>query len=476
MMDDFSDFEFHIPRHTDFDEEKPESDDCEKLPCHVDDLDLQKPPGFVGIVADWIDSQCRYPRRRLAVASAIVAVGNIGGLRHQDDRDGITANMIAVCVAASSTGKEAVMQAFADLHIQAGIQGAVHGGIKSEQEIMRNVIEQQASFYNVDEIGIFLTKIRNAQKNGSSAYLEGVFGAIMSIYSKANSRVLLGGDVKRELRKLYSGHLAKAKDNGNEDAEARALKMMQEVDEGLERPFLSLMGYTTPSTFESVMDGETATQGLVGRALIINEPDINPKPRHGFMRPALPMMMGMKLWAMTGREADDNGPVEYRGDRVAIRTDPAADKLLTDILDWLIGHAEDANEETGEASVAMVRRSFEMIAKISFIMGIADGGRTVDHVRWAFAYVRAEMAAKVRLVFANDHATSRPEDAIAARIMARLDPEKGISASVLANRMKVNRPTIDKVLAKMEAENLAAQKIGKRLYRGQKVVNWFPVQ
>ena len=110
---DFSDFEFHIPRHDDFEVEKPEIETSKgrPLPCKVDDLDLQRPPGFVGRVADWIDSQCRYPRRRLAVASAIVAVGNIGGLRYEDARDNMTANMIAFCVAASSTGKEAVMQA-----------------------------------------------------------------------------------------------------------------------------------------------------------------------------------------------------------------------------------------------------------------------------------------------------------------------------------------------------------------------------
>ena len=89
-MDDFSDFEAHIVRHDDFEADVPDVKETKnKLPCKIDDLDLQKPPGFVGVVADWIDSQCRYPRRRLAVASAIVAVGNIGGLKYEDDRAGV---------------------------------------------------------------------------------------------------------------------------------------------------------------------------------------------------------------------------------------------------------------------------------------------------------------------------------------------------------------------------------------------------
>lgn len=474
---DFSDFDAHIPAHDDFEAEAPQQDEAKRpLPVKVDDLDLQRPPGFVGMMADWIDSQCRYPRRRLAVASAIVACGNIGGLRHEDARDGITANMMAFCVAASSTGKEAVMQAFAELHVHAGIQGAVHGAMKSEQEIMRNVIEQQASFYNIDEIGIFLTKVRNAQKKGgNAAYLEGIFGAIMSIYSKASSRVLLGGDIKRDLRKVYAGMLSKAEEDGDEDREARARKMLHMIDAGLERPFMSLIGYTTPSTFDGVMDGETATQGLVGRAIIVNEPDINPRLRHGFKKPEIPLTMAMRLWAITGRDEAHTGAVEWREDRVPIPTDDDADAALTAISDWFIEYGDDANETTGEASVAMVRRAIEMVMKVSFILAIPHGRRTLDHVRWAFAYVRAELDHKIRLVFANDNAKQKPEEALAARILSMLDPEKGVSLAVMVNRLKVGRPEVEAVLCKLEAAGEVEKRTGKRKYRGLPVVNWHPV-
>jgi hypothetical protein len=66
---DFSEFEAHVPKQSDFEAVTPAIDDSKRdLPCRVDDLDLQQPPGFVGAVADWIDAQCRYPRRKLAVA------------------------------------------------------------------------------------------------------------------------------------------------------------------------------------------------------------------------------------------------------------------------------------------------------------------------------------------------------------------------------------------------------------------------
>ena len=79
------------------------------------------------------------------------------------------------------------MQAVSECHAVSGIGAATHGAIKSEQEIMRNIaLRHQAAFYLVDEIGIFLQKIKNAQQRGGAAYLEGVIGLLMSVYSKAS--------------------------------------------------------------------------------------------------------------------------------------------------------------------------------------------------------------------------------------------------------------------------------------------------
>ena len=451
------------------------------LPFHIDGVDLQAPPGFVGDVTKWIDGQCRYKRRNLAVATAIVTVGNIGGLRHIDARDGVTANMMAFCVAASATGKEAVQQAMAELHIAAGLGGAMQGALKSEQEILRNLIEHQAALYVVDEIGIFLGKVRNAQQRGGAAYLEGVFGAIMSAYSKANTRLLLGGDTKRELRKLYASALGRAKDDGDMAKIARAERMLAMVDNGLERPFLSMIGFTTPGTFDGIMDGETATQGFVGRSIIVTEKDINPEARAGFRQVPLPDQLQHQLAALySGGSFDvmDRGAarIEYYDDLREIETTPEADKMLLDVATWLHSYADDMGEHTGEASVAMIRRSYEMIAKISFILGIPGGVRNADHVRWAFAYVRQEIDAKIALVFANDNAKDRPEESIAARLLTFIDPDKGASISVLANRIRMKPAAIPPILEKMRAEKMVDEVNTNRRYRGKSVTAWVVVK
>lgn len=444
-------------------------------PFSLSGVNLARPPGFVGEVTDWIDSQCRYPRRKLAVASALVSIGNIAGLRHEDTKDGVTANMLAFCIAASATGKEAIQQAAAQLHIAAGVHYAMHGGIKSEQETMRNLIDHQPAYYVVDEMGIFLQKVRNAQQRGGASYLEGVLGVVMSAYSKANSRLLLQGDTRRELRKIYGTQLSRAQDDGDAKAEARAARMLKMVDEGLERPFLSIIGYSTPATFDGIMDGETATQGFVGRAIIVSETDNNPAEREDFRKPPLPEPMAARLSMLyTGGEFDmmGSGRIEHFGEREKIDTDPEATGMLKAVSKWLHAYADDMGEHTGEASVAMVRRSYEMIAKISFILAIPEGKRTAAHVRWAFAYVRAELDAKIKLVFANDNAKERPEDSMAARILNYLDPEKGASISVLSNRMKVKPETLKPILEKMQTRGMVREQTGTRKRNGKPVTVW----
>jgi lambda repressor-like predicted transcriptional regulator len=478
MASDFDeDFSDYLPDHAKVSKPAPRKHD---LPFHIDGCDLLSPPGFVGQVAAWIDMQCRYPRQRLAVASALATVGNIGGLRHIDARDGVTANLLIFCVAASATGKEAVQQAMAALHRSAAVHYALQGGIKSEQEIMRNLIEHQAAYYIVDEIGIFLGKVRNAQRRGGAAYLEGVFGAIMSAYSKASSRLLLQGDTKRELRKMFGAMLSKAQDDGDDKAIARMSRMLAMVDDGLDRPFLSLVGYTTPSTFDGIMDGETATQGFVGRALIVTEPDINPPARKAFSPPRdVPDWMANKLAAIYSGgycNHDAGGRIEWPHDPEPVTTTPEASQMLDAVADWLLAYAEDMGENTGEASVAMIRRAYEAVAKVSFILALDTGVRGPEHVRWAFAYVRAELDGKIKLVFANDNAKDRPEESIAARVLGYIDPDKGTSLKVLANRAKLKPEALAAVLRKMEAQGLVRETLSQKRYKGEFAPIWAKVE
>lgn len=429
------------------------------LPFSLDSVDLTSPPGFVGEVAAWIESQSRRPRRHLSVAGALIAIGNVAGLRYTDDKDRVTTNLFVFCVAGSRTGKESIQQAVAEIHRCAGLGAATHGAIKSEQEIVRNLVRHQPALYVIDEIGIFLQKVQNAQKRGGAAYLDGVIGILMSAYSKAEGFMLLTGDAREEIREAMMKEAKQVNKMlsdcvGDIAANEKRLKdieaAMQNIENGLPKPFLSLIGFTTPITFDGLIDFESATNGFVGRSLIFNERETAPQSKRNFARSAMPKPMEAALIQLfNGGEHDTKavGRVERAEDRVAIPSTPEAVEFLNRALDWLEDEAILHKGRTGLESLYL--GAYEMVSKISLILGAPSGLRTAEHVRWAFALIRSDIDAKARLVTANDRQEDAPELAMAARIANIIDGD-GEKRSVVYNRLrKFRRSDIDKVLDQM---------------------------
>ena len=85
------------------------------------------------------------------MACALTAVSSLAGMRYTDELDGITPNILSFCIAGSGTGKEQIMQCYLNIAKAAGVQSAIHGGFKSEQEVIRNLIRHQAAFYCIDD-------------------------------------------------------------------------------------------------------------------------------------------------------------------------------------------------------------------------------------------------------------------------------------------------------------------------------------
>lgn len=432
-------------------------------PFAVDTVDLMRPPGFVGELTKWIDAQCRYKRENLAVGAALVAMGNVCGLRYKDPRDGVSLNMFAFARSPSATGKEAVQQAMADIHRAAGINAASHGSIKSEQEIIRNLTRHQAAYYIVDEIGILLSKITNAQQRGGAAYLEGVIGMLMQAYSKATGYMLLTGDAKEDVRKALANELATCRKAVSEHDDesgfcARRLPQIERalagLDNGLERPFLSLMGYTTPVTFDSVVTFEQCTNGFIGRSLLINEPESNPKARKGFKKEKMSTAMESTLRHLycPGFDMMAGARVEYYGEQVPVGTEKAADIMLDQVQEFFHNYAERHKSETGLEAV--VRRAYEMVAKISIVLAVPSGLRTSEHVRWAYALARRDVDEKINLAYGNMMDGRKDKEsqinALASKILDIASGEEGERMGVITNRCrKWDRASVEGAIANL---------------------------
>ena len=446
-----------------FDEDAPP----DGLPFDISGIDLTSPPGFAGDLASWIEDQSRRPRKRLAVAGSLTALGNVVGLRYVDDLSGVTGNIFAFCVAGSRTGKEAIQQAVATIHRAAGIAGATHGAIKSEQEIIRNLTRHQAALYVIDEIGIFLKKIKNAQGSGGAAYLDGVIGMLMAAYSKGNDFMLLTGDAKEDLRAALlkeSAQMQKRIDDGD-DGGGYAGRRKEQIevalnglDNGLERPFLSLIGFTTPVTFDSLVDYQSATNGFIGRALIFNERETVPRTKRGFRKRAMPPQMAATLSQLfTAGEYDAQAVsrVEYYGKRAVIPTDARAVAMLDAVTEWFEDEAEAHKGRTGLE--ALYLGAYELVSKVSLVLACPEGRRTPEHVRWAFALVRRDLEEKSRLVTANDREKDAPKLALQAKI-ANIIGEDGETLGVIRNRLRKSKAAdVQKCLDDMVAAGIASK-------------------
>jgi predicted transcriptional regulator len=421
----------------------------------TDGIDLLRPPGFVGKLAAWINTQCYYQREMLAVAAALQAVSNAGGMRYIDPLDGITPNLISFCVAGSGTGKESILKAFNALMKATGVTAAVYGDIKSEQEIYRNLTRHQAAYYVVDELGESLAKISSAMKRGGAVYLEKVIGALMSIFTKADSFALITGDLKEEIRQQLQREVVKlekaVQENTDPDGMAaytlkRAKETLLTIDDGIENPYLSILGFTTPGKFNELMDLEMATNGFIGRSLIFKENNDNPrrKPRDSVKKGVVPPMMRVTLRNLYNPISSDTPDrVEQIGShKVEIPTRPDAVEALSMIEEEFWRMAEDQKEDTGLTPIP--RRGYEMVAKVSTVLAMPGGTRTLEHVRWAYALVLRDMQTKIHLAYSN--AAEDPTEALAAKILGIIDEDYGSSMSEIKQKCRRAKVSVEETM------------------------------
>jgi hypothetical protein len=419
-------------------------------------------PGYAGEVYRWINSQCRFPREEITIGATMYALSCIGGMRHVDERDSMGLNVMIFNVAATGTGKEAVGQAVTRLMLAAAVIGAQHGKFKSEQEIKRNLFRNQSGFYSIDELGIELRKIDNAGKKGGAAYLEGIIGEVMSIYTKSIGILPVTGDEKETIKESIRAEIAginKRIEKKGETPELAAkidelTRGLVAADEGLKDPYLCVMGSTTPSTFDGCINHESANSGFISRAVIFREVETNPRWKPNFKKPELPFAMAMKMSSLYGggETIEAGSRVQVRGNKHSITTSAEADQLLDESMNffWLLG--EKHKEKTGLEGIT--RRGNEIVLKFSLILAMADGGmRTTEHVLYAFALARADLELKIEYAYAsiNEDSIELAGDAKLVKLMSKLSLEVEMPRGQVNKMMRCStKAEVDAMIVKLE--------------------------
>ena len=446
-------------------------------------FDALRPPGLAGQLATWIESRTRRKREALAAMSAIWAMGVAFGLHYRDDRDRATTNLFVFNVAASGSGKDGILGATAEILDHCGLSAAIHGTIKSEQEIARNLTRHQMAAYMMDEVGFLFQRISSAKKSGAS-YLEGVVGLLMSAYSKGDGRMKISGDLKEEIR----GHLRKelmqiekAMEEKGENphllARATAVSyQLDNLDAGIDRPFLAMTGYTTEKNFNELVTFESATTGFIGRAILCIEQETAPPSKKNWKKRELPenLRLTMQQLSMGGSfDMMKNGSrVEHYGERIEIPSSPHALDMLDNINDLFDQMAYQHKESTGLEALAL--RGYEQVSKISLILAIPEGVRTVEHVRWAYALVKRDIESKMRLVLANDTDKTDPAKALTMTVLQMVDGPDGETAGVIMRRLerKWKRPDIQSCLDRLVEAKKISEEVSIHKYNKSKSVRY----
>jgi hypothetical protein len=126
--------------------------------------------------------------------------------------------------------------------------------------------------------------------------------------------------------------------------------------------------------------------------------------------------------------------IENYGAKTPIATTLEAEAMLDTAMDIMHGLAEDHTEKSGMSSLFL--RAKELIAKISFILAVPSGLRTIEHVRWAYALVRRDAEEKTRLVVGNDRVKDAPKTALVSRLESLLLREDGETFGVIVNKLR----------------------------------------
>jgi len=426
---------------------------------------------------EYIDGNCMFPRQAIALAASIQAVGNAAGLRYRVGRHETTLNLMSFAIADSGTGKEAIYQSILELMRAAGLSRATHGGIKSEQEIIRNLIRNQSSLYVIDEYGTELAKIASAKKSGSAQYLMSVPERIMSIYSKAAGFYPVSGDMAEEqrerLEKLYSAKMKQQDEGRDVSKEVESLKrQIKAVDVGIEEPFLSFFGITEPFSFDAAINNNhmLLINGFMSRALIFREDNGAPKYRKDFTgKKPVPFLLGARLFNLyaQGNSVEQGEEVRRQGEVEDIQFTPEAERELDIVSAYWEAENERLSEE-GQGLQSISNRAREMVIKLAAIVAIpADESPAiveVEHIRYAQAMVSKLVAFKlahVKMILATGTTSLDREergDALLENITRLLaDHKQGLGLGVIRNRLRLfSRENIEAALAHLKGKGIVS--------------------
>jgi hypothetical protein len=342
----------------------PEDDTAPEMP------DL--PPGLAGKIAADVLPRLRFKQPSIAIATGLMAVSRLSD--HQFIVEAPTGqqtalNLYGLVAASTGVGKDTVATYIDNLGIAVGNESLVGASMASPPAMARVLGKKPATAHLIvmDEIG----KKLEFAASGSGAHEAAVLATAMEMYGRALS--------------VFSGR---------EYAQEK-----QSVGE-VEMPYLCIVGMSTPEALKKSLTTGAVFDGFLNRLEYF--PDVGDLTRNeeqsfgaipeNITKPCRELWSGSdrSRWVDTRRLGDAS--IQSTGYKVrghefwVIRMTEEAHRLFDEF-----DRSHDIHRQRGGAKGALLGRATERAIRIAGLLaieGACESQLTVEHAKWAIAWVR----------------------------------------------------------------------------------------
>lgn len=236
------------------------SDDSLLKPELALPLDLiNRAPGLVGRLAEYLTATNFYPQAAYSLAAALAFVGVIKGHSVATEDDCRT-NIYTICIGFSGTGKTAITKKLNMLAKKAGVLHLMVGNPSSGAGLRASLYDAGGRAMLVwDEIGIGLNEMLN---NRAPTYKREVIQQLMIIFSDANT--VNRAPVTAGARQIKQ----------------KKTETIDPSKEDIDQPCLTLYGMSTPRAFFDAFTSAEAVNGLISRLLVFETHDYQLKRQY----------------------------------------------------------------------------------------------------------------------------------------------------------------------------------------------------
>jgi hypothetical protein len=348
------------------------------LPVDIRAIRLEKPPGLAGEICEFLSRTANRPIPLIYPLVALQMLSLVAGKRK--GLDGIKLNLLTLAIAPSAAGKEHGQSWLAKTAAELKLGRHVVGGISSDVDMIKNLIEGDARCcYRIDEIqGLF-----NSINSKNANTYESKIGDLILTLATSKIYMFAGNHRRQFLESIdrdidcHKKKIVKA-ENAGEDIEklnrafAWLFKKRDFIENGWPDPIVSIMGHSTPSGLDSLVTEENISSGLIGRCIVIRCSDSREK---------LQKIRSKSYW-------DDTDVIQrldqINNTQMTLMEVSAKAKAM---LDSISNYYDQDERLNAPVMGAIYARVMEQVNKVASLLALESGVIEETHVAYAFALI-----------------------------------------------------------------------------------------